>query len=1527
MPEQTIQGSGPPVDSDLGRRLAGLTPAQRVLLEKMLAQSGIDLGIRRRPDDVDVPASYEQERLWFMAQLVAHPEIFYVPIALWLRGGLDVEALRSALARLVDRHEALRTVFRDTDAGLRQCVLDRLDVPLEVHSCLDAPDPGAEARRLGSASVMEPFDLSAGPLVRCRLYQTAPDEHMFVFTEHHIISDYWSLGVILADLGALYAEQVGAGPGPQPIDVHYADFAYWQRVTMDEKLVAQQLTYWRERLADLPESLDLPTDRPRPAIRGSQGRFHPVQFGADVVGPLRELARSQSATLLGGFLAGYIALLSRLVHRNDIVVGVPVAGRPRPEMQSMVGYFLNWLPIRVDVQDHTSLRDLVRSTAAALAGAMANQELPFDVLVRELPAARRPGITPVFQTSFSLRDSAPQPPSMPGVEVSFADIDGSATHFDLMAELWQEGDRVVGYLPYDEELFDESTVAAFAGWLERLLAAGLAAPDQPVSTLPLFADTEQARLHGAAAAAPSSTAFPTLHAHFAITAAHRPNATAVCDEDTQLTYAQLDQRANRIANVLLARGVRPGDVVGLVLGRTVDLVAAVLGVLRCGAAYLPVDPDGPPGRAATQFADCAVTTVLVSPDITDRLPAGRPSPAVLAWDEGEFAGAAQTPVAVDVPTDSPAYVIYTSGSTGVPKGVLVSHANVLRLFETCRTRFDIGESDTWTLFHSFAFDFSVWELWGALLHGGRLVVVPQWITRAPDVLADLLERERVTVLSATPSAFAQLSRHVLTRGPAGLRLRYVVFGGEALNHSALGDWFATFGDEQPRLINMYGITETTVHVTFRRVTRADVGRAESLIGVPLDDLCVYLLDGNLQPVPVGVPGEMYIGGRGVTLGYQGDPRLTAQRMLPDPWSAVRGMRMYRSGDVAVLRRDGELAYLGRRDDQHKIRGHRIELGEVRAALDRLPEIAHAAVVVAKDRVGAPSLVGYVVPAAGQQLSGAQVRRALLPNLPDWMVPSTVKVVPDIPLTKNGKLDQAALAGRRLESTGSRDVSGPAPQGRTATTLATIWTELLGGTNLTADDHFFDLGGHSLMVVQLVAQIRGSFGVDLPMAVLFERPQLQAMADTIDELVASHDEPVPARTGGPTNPATEPELSPDAPIEAVRADIDRRLHTLHRARGPRPTPLAPGPDAAGSVLLTGATGFVGAFVLAGLVERGPAVVCLLRGGARRRDDLLLQARRLGLGGPVADGLASGRIELLDADISAARLGLSTADHQALADRVDAVIHTAAWVNHVYPYAQLAAANAHSAGALLELAGVGRRKNIVYVSASAVVESGAYQPGERIDAAPLRALPTGPSGYARSKAVAEEYFRHAAEFDVAAVVVRIPSIFGDRTRFQINHGDALWSWCQAMLATGGYPSGFDLPGNELFQALPADITARILIDQMLAPQQPGCQFVNAIPEAVCGTTELITAARACGNPLQPVPDAEWYEQVGRLDAGKIWVAGIAAGIARSSTGNTPRRLRRFIPGGGPQLTELLAAHAIRTPQEIARYFATLMQSDRH
>jgi amino acid adenylation domain-containing protein len=1102
-------------------RIGALSPTRRALLERILAERAVAVprpGIGRRPPGAEsLPLSYEQERLWFMDQLVPTREVFHVPVVLRLHGPLDHDALRTALHGLVRRHEVLRTVFDERDGRPVQVVRDDLPPAVEIVDVRAEADPGTRSEELATASVVAPFDLGTGPLLRAGVYRVADEEHLFVLTQHHIASDQWSLGVLLADLGALYAHARGEGPDLDPPALHYGDFACWQRSTLVRERLDGELEFWRDALDGSPERLELPTDRRRRALRTTRGRFRPVRFEPELVAGVRALARAEGATLHQTFLAAYAATLARHAGQDDIVVGVPLAGRSRSELQDVVGYFLNWLPVRIRLDGRPSFRDLLRRVRDGFGAAFAHQDLPFEMLVKELAPPRALGSTPIFQTSFSLRDGNAEPPRFPGVRVETAQLDGGATHYDLMAELWGEPDgSVVGYLPYNDELFDDATVGRIADRMAVLLAGAVAAPDVPVPALPLLtaADAAAAVVDLPAGTDPVGAA---LHDRFRAQAASRPDAVAVTCDGAALTYGELDERSDRLAAALAPRGAGPGSMVGICLERSTTLVVAVLGVLKSGAAYVPLDPDDAASRMAHQLAATGCVALVTTPDLHGSLPPGTP-PTLDPDDLEPGCGPVPAPGTLSA---EPAYVIHTSGSTGTPKGVVVTHENVLRLFRATGQVFETGADDVWTMFHSAAFDFSVWELWGALLHGGRLVVVPRWVVRAPDAFARLVIDEKVTVLSQTPSAFAQLSRLL----PADDHvLRYVVFGGEALDPATLRPWFDAQTDRTV-LVNMYGITETTVHVTHRTVARADADADVSPIGQALDDLGVYLLDAEQRPVPVGVVGELYVGGAGVARGYVGDPATTAARMVPDPFAGPPGARMYRSGDLARRLASGELVYCGRNDGQVKIRGHRVEIGEVQTALGRLPGVADAVVAVRDDGTGT-RLVGYVVAADAAPPSVRAMRRGMLEAVPEWMVPSVFVAIDAVPLTRNGKIDRRALPDPRAGAAGP-ETPYVAPAEGTEQALAEIWAGLLGVPRVGADDDFFDRGGHSLLVVQLTSRIRDRLDREIAMAELFQHATLRGMAEALD------------RTVPPAGPA-----APQDVVDALsEAEIDAMLAVL------------------------------------------------------------------------------------------------------------------------------------------------------------------------------------------------------------------------------------------------------------------------------------------------------------------------------------------------------------------------------------------------
>jgi amino acid adenylation domain-containing protein len=1112
---------------DLEAQLAALSPRQRALVERLMAErAGRDDRIARRPAGlVHVPASFEQERLWFMDKLVSYRAVYVVPVALRLRGPLDSGALATALNHVVRRHEVLRTVFAEDGGRPVQVAQPHLTVPLPVEDVGAAADPAAEARRRSVEVVCRPVDLARGPLLWARLFRLGPVDHVLLLTLHHIVSDAWSLAVLFQELEGYYAAALAdrsTGPLPE-LPIQYGDFALWQRQRLQGDVLDGLLGYWRTRLEGAPDLIDLPLDRPRSAQRRSQGRFFPVRFEPALVERARAWGQLEGATLHMTFLAAFKAVLARYCRQDDVVVGVPIAGRARSEVQPLIGYFLNWLVLRTHVGDDPSFRELLGRVRAVALGAYAHQELPFALLVQELHPRRNLSSTPLFQVSFSLRDGQVVLPRLAGLRTSFFELGGGATHYDLMADLWvDEEGAVVGNLPYDDDLFDEASIAGLSARLTHLLEAAVTDPERPISRLPWMPRTERRRLLQAWRPPQRQAPSACLHELFEAQARGRPGALAAVSGEGSLGYGELDRRANRLAHLLLDLGAGPERAVAICCERSLEMVVGIMAILKAGGCYLPLDPDSPKERLAYMLEDAGAVALVSQADLASRLPERRPPVVWLDADRERIEARPDWSPDVRVEPANLAYVIYTSGSTGTPKGVTVSHANVTRLFDATRAWFDFGAEDVWSLFHSDTFDFSVWELWGALLHGGKLVVVPSWVTRAPDAFLDLLARERVTVLCQTPSAFGALRDVVVDRPEAELALRWVILGGEALELESLRPWFERFGDRRPRLVNMYGITETTVHVTCRPIGREDLaGGAASPIGGPIPDLELYVLDRHLEPVPTGVPGELYVGGAGLARGYLGRPELTARRFLPNPFGEA-GSRLYRTGDLVRLLPRGELSYLGRTDEQVKIRGHRIELGEVRAALARAPGVRRAVVVARRDESGRLCLVAYVVAGGDEQPGIGELRRAVQARLPGYMVPSAFVFLAELPLTRNGKVDVQALpppGGQRplLE----REYAPPrSPEERT---LAGIWAELLNVERVGTHDNFFELGGHSLLAVQLISRVRQATGLELPVALLFQEPTLEGMARALPRFEAAGAKLGPAAPGDVVSSLSDEEV--------------------------------------------------------------------------------------------------------------------------------------------------------------------------------------------------------------------------------------------------------------------------------------------------------------------------------------------------------------------------------------------------------------------
>ncbi|MER8158414.1 amino acid adenylation domain-containing protein [Streptomyces sp. NPDC094472] len=1046
-----------------------------------------------------VPLSHAQQRLWFLQHLEGPSDAYNMVISLDLTGPLDQGALRQALADLVVRHESLRTVFADdTGGGAYQVVLapEQARVPLTVEEVADE----ASVDRLVRDAAGYAFDLSTEMPIRASLFRlpavaggsegAETDRSALLLLTHHIASDAWSRGVLVRDLTAAYAARAMTGRAPawEPLPVQYADYSLWQRDLLGDESdsgseISRQLDYWTRALEGLSEELALPFDRPRPAAASYRGDRVGFELPPGLYERLVRVAGEHRASLYMVLQAALATLLTRLGAGSDIPIGTPVAGRTDDALDDLVGFFVNTLVLRADTSGNPTFTELVERVRARDLEAYAHQDLPFERLVEVVNPERSLARHPLFQTVLNLNNAARPLTAQTGLTVTGRPLGSPSAKFDLSFEIAETagaaGAGLGCALDFSTDLFDRATAQSIVDRFVRVLEQVAADPAVRIQDLQILDPVERREL----TAPPRHTSAPgeTIVSRFERQVAATPDAIAVTYETTSLTYSEVNARANRLAHLLRERGAGSQRYVALSMPRTEELVVAVLGVLKSGAAYVPIDPAYPADRIA-YMVDDARPILTVTPDVlaeSQRYQAGDPDVALSPLDT--------------------AYVIYTSGSTGRPKGVEVPHGNAIRLMDATGHWFNFGPDDVWTLFHSYAFDFSVWELWGPLLHGGRLVVVSYETSRTPERFLTLLADERVTVLNQTPSAFYQLmaADRDNPETAARLRLRHVVFGGEALELGRLADWYARHPDDAPSLVNMYGITETTVHVTHVALDEAVVAASSgSVIGEPIPDLGVYVLDERLRPVPRGVVGELYVVGAGLARGYLGRSGLTAERFVANPFGEGR---MYRTGDTGRRLADGRLEYHGRVDDQVKLRGFRIELGEIEAALEAHTAVSQAAVILREDRPGDKRLVAYAVPTAGADPAPGHdaLRAHLATALPEHMVPSAVVVLDALPLTLNGKLDRRALPAPVYGGTPEADRRGPRTEREK--TLCGLFAEVLGLDGVGIDDGFFDLGGDSIMSIQLVSRARRA-GLELAVRDVFEHRTVAALADVATETV-------------------------------------------------------------------------------------------------------------------------------------------------------------------------------------------------------------------------------------------------------------------------------------------------------------------------------------------------------------------------------------------------------------------------------------------
>jgi amino acid adenylation domain-containing protein/non-ribosomal peptide synthase protein (TIGR01720 family) len=1102
--------------SDLAHKLANLSPEKRALLMQRLKQQGAAYDT--------FPLTFAQQRMWFQDQLQPGNPAYNIFSAFHLRGPLNVAALEASLAEIARRHDILRSTFITIEGQPRQVVADALVLPVERVDLRDLP-PAERDRRveeIAAADALHAFDLSRGPLLRLRLLWTAPHEHVLLLCVHHIVFDGWSVGVFRRELRDCYAALIaGQAPLLPELPIQYADYAAWQERESRSAALAEQMDYWRHQLADLP-TLELPTDYPRPPTQTFRGRHYNFVIPAELTAQLHALSRQQGATLFMTLLTAFQALLLRYTGQHDLAVGTPIAGRTRTETRDLIGLFVNTLVLRTDLSGEPSFREAVQRVRAVALEAYARQDAPFEQVVEAVQPERDLSRSPLFQVMFALQNAPAEPLELPGLMIRPLTVTRSTTKFDLGLSLTESAEGLAGVLEYSSDLFLDISIERFVAHFQMLLRAVVAAPDLPITQLSLLTAAESRQLDDWSGACATVAGLLPLHEALAEQAARTPDAWAIIASEQRVSYRELEQRANQLARYLqrLGSAVDPAvePRVGVYLEREPDLVVALLAIWKAGAAYVPLDPEYPPERLHFMLNDAEVAAIITTSRLAERLPSHTARLVQLDRDgaaiEQEAADAPQPRVALDCL----AYLIYTSGTSGQPKAVQVEHHNVAQVLQTSRQLFGFQPGEMMPWIASAAFDIALFEVFAMLLSGGTVRLLSQAEVLDLPRLCDVITE--CTALHTVPSLMRQLVRQLDERGrpERSQRMRQVFVGGDTVPPELLADLQRVFPQAQVSVL--YGPTETTIICT-RYQLPAEPPSSGHPIGRPLPVARIRLYDAYGQPVPIGVPGEIYIGGDGVTRGYRNRAELTREKFV-----LIDGQRWYRSGDRARYRHDGTLEFLGRADQQVKIRGYRIEPGEIEAVLRQSSLVREAIVLAREDVPGDQRLVAYVVEAQksresygrSQGMDGrhtqeasadlaAVLRNYLKERLPQYMIPSAFVVLQALPLTANGKINRAALPAPDDQRSADSDALFVAPATPEQELIAQIWSELLGRSRIGLNDHFFALGGHSLIATQVIARIRSVMGIELPLRSLFESPTLAELSEQLRAAQRSSEPPI------------------------------------------------------------------------------------------------------------------------------------------------------------------------------------------------------------------------------------------------------------------------------------------------------------------------------------------------------------------------------------------------------------------------------------
>jgi amino acid adenylation domain-containing protein len=1060
------------------------------------------------------PVSFAQQRLWFLDQLIPNNAIYNVPTVIRLTGSLNLTALEQTFNEIVRRHETLRTTFIVSDGQPLQAIAPSLTIPISVLNLqqLSADKREVEAKSIVTAEIEHPFDLSSGPLLRVKLLVLSQTEHILLLNMHHIICDDWSIGVLIREMGALYAAFAQNQPSPLlELPLQYADFAHWQREWLQKEVLQTQLAYWRQQLNGI-SGLHLPTDKPRAAIESYQGATQFLELPKKLTDALEKLSQQEGVTFFMTLLAAFQTLLYRYTHQEDIAVGSPIANRNRSEIEGLIGFFVNSLVLRTNLSENPTFRELLGRVREVTLGAYSQQDLPFEKLVEELHPERNLSYHPLFQVVFSFQNSPMSALELPGLVPSLMNIDLKKTRFDLELHLWkcsedfrslwganwEYSEGIRGVMVYKTDLFDKATISWILEHFKTLLSGIVINPEQRIANLPLLNKSELHQLlvdwNNTQADYPSDKC---IHHLFEEQVQQHPDDIAVIFGNEQLTYQELNSRSNQLAQYLQKLGISSETLVGISIPQSIEMIIGLLAILKAGGAYLPLDPSYPQERLKFMLEDAQVSILLTQENLLKHFQ-GFSNQIISIDKDWEFI----TQEKEDNPkshlnSDNLAYVIYTSGSTGKPKGVAVPHKAVNRL--VCNTNYiKLSPSDKIAQVSNTSFDAATFEIWGALLNGAQLIGISRDVMLSPNNFALELQQKHISILFLTTALFQQIARDVPETFAS---LRCLLFGGETVDKR----WVKKIikHGKPKNLIHVYGPTENTTFSSYYYVEELPESVTSFPIGRPIQNTQIYILDPHLQPVPIGVTGELYIGGEGLAREYLNQTELTAEKFIPHIFSNQPKTRLYKTGDLARYLPDGNIEFLGRIDNQVKIRGFRIELSEIEAVLSQHPAVRETVVIAGEDVPDDKYLVAYVVPNQEQILMqyvqgfASLLRQFLKEKLPEYMLPRAYMVLEYLPLTPNGKVDRRALPMPDTITFNNQDYV--APRSQVEKLLGEIWAKVLGKEQIGVHDNFFELGGHSLLATQLISRIRDTFQIDVTVRNLFEAPTIEQLAKCIDTM--------------------------------------------------------------------------------------------------------------------------------------------------------------------------------------------------------------------------------------------------------------------------------------------------------------------------------------------------------------------------------------------------------------------------------------------